>query len=486
MPQYNQPYRPQIHFSPPANWLNDPNGLVHYQGEYHLFYQHHPNSTDWGPMHWGHAVSPDLVNWRHLPIALYPDDNGTIYSGCALIDWHNRAGFGPQAMMAIFTHHRDGYESQSLASSRDRGRTWTKYPGNPVLPPPEGTPDFRDPKVFWYPANGQGYWVLCLAAGKAIYFYTSTDLIHWQQTGSFGEQFSSQFGVWETPDLFELPVGGGPNTRWVLTIGIGMGGPAGGSGMPYFIGQFDGQTFRSENPPETILWADWGADYYAAQSWSDAPEGRRLMIGWLNNWLYARSVPTQGWRGALSLPREVSLQPTNAGIRLFQQPISELSSLRGARHAWQNLTVSPGMNLLENIRGKCFEIVAEFKTSPSLEIFGVRVRVGEQEATTIGYDVRQSKVFIDRTSSGQSSFGPGFAGVHTADLAPHNGSIRLRIFLDWSSVEVFGNQGQVVLTDTIFPDKHSQGLELFVRGGELQIAALEVYELNPAGFTTGE
>lgn len=482
----DQHYRPLYHFSPPANWLNDPNGLVYYQGEYHLFYQYHPGSAVWGPMHWGHAVSQDLVNWQHLAVALYPDENGTIYSGCVVIDWHNRAGFGQQAMIAIFTHHTDGYECQSLAYSQDRGRTWVKYPGNPVIRPPDNCPDFRDPKVFWQPGNGRGNWVLSLAAGQAILFYTSPDLIHWTLSGSFGEAHALGTGVWETPDLFELPLDGSPETRWVLTLGVGQGGPAGLAGMLYFIGRFDGQTFRSENPRDSLLWLDFGADYYAAQSWSEAPHGRRLMIGWLNNWQYALATPTDSWRGVLSLPRELSLRQTEAGIRLFQQPIPECKGLRQGHTHWQSQTIFPGMNLLENITGSSFEIAAEFQPNPAVERFGLRLRVGEREQTTVGYDLRQGKIYLDRTQAGQSSFASGFAGVHSAEMAPFGDSLRLRIFLDRSSVEVFGNDGRVVISDSIFPNEKSQGLELFVQGGELLLKQLDIFEIKPAQFTAGE
>lgn len=486
----NQPARPVYHFTPPSNWMNDPNGLVYYRGEYHLFYQYHPDSAIWGPMHWGHAVSPDLVNWQHLLIALSPDENGYIFSGSAVIDWQNSAGFGREAMIAIFTHHGEGHrESQSLAYSLDKGRTWMKYSGNPVLRQPDATPDFRDPKVFWHTA---GYWTMSLAAGNTILFYISPDLINWTLSGSFGEgEYGSTGGVWETPDLFELPVDGGPETRWVLTVGVGNGGPAGGSGTQYFIGAFDGKTFTSENTKDTILWADFGADYYAAQSWSDEPTGRRIMLGWQNNWQYANLIPTSTWRGAFSLPRELLLAHTANGIRLVQKPVKELETLRGAHQHWQNETIIPGKNLLDNLKGETLEIVAEFQLNPSTDSFGFRVRMGAGEATTIGYNVKQAKLFVDRTHSGQSDFHQGFASMHevvlvptqdSADLAPGDGRLRLHIFVDRSSVEVFGSDGLVVFSDSIFPSEQSQGLELFSEGGPVTLNSLDVYQLNPARF----
>jgi fructan beta-fructosidase len=479
----DQQYRPHYHFSPPSNWLNDPNGLVYYQGEYHLFFQYHPESSVWGPMHWGHAVSPDLIHWQHLPIALYPDEHGMIYSGSAVIDWHNTAGFGKEAMVAIFTHHQKGNERQSLAYSTDRGRTWTKYSGNPVILPPGGLSDFRDPKVFWYSENGAGHWVMVLAAYDTIRFYTSPDLLNWQPGGCFEFDQGDDIEILETPDLFELPVEDSSESRWVLTAGVGKGGPGGKSGMLYFIGQFDGKTFTSVNPQDTILWADFGADYYAAQSWSDEPHGRRVMIGWQNNWQYAHIVPTTTWRGIFSIPRQMSLRQTKNGIRLYQAPIVELYSLRGEHAQWRNLTVPHGRNLLAGWKGDSLEIDAEFQVNPETEFFGFQVRVGVGEQTTVAYDVDQEQVILDRSNSGQSSFDNGFARLHSASMAPVDGKIRLQIFVDRSSVEVFGNDGQVVLADSIFPAEQSLGLELFSEGGDIRLNALDIYELRQANFT---
>ncbi|MEW6402017.1 MAG: glycoside hydrolase family 32 protein [Chloroflexota bacterium] len=477
-----EPYRPQYHFTPPANWMNDPNGLVYYKGEYHVFYQYNPDSTVWGPMHWGHAVSLDLVNWQHLPIALYPDDNGVIFSGSAVIDWHNTAGFGKEAMVIIFTHDKDEEQSQSLAYSTDRGRTWTKYSGNPVLSPPNNIRNFRDPKVFWYGDQGTGHWVMSVAAGSAILFLTSPNLIDWTSSGGFGFGYGETRGVWETPDLFELPVDGGPATRWVLTVGVQDGAPTGGSGTQYFIGTFDGKTFISENPKDTVLWVDFGADYYAAQSWSDEPAGRRLMLGWQNNWEYARVIPTSTWRGALSLPRQLSLTQTADGIRLLQQPISELQTLRNAHQHWQDETITPGSNLLAGVHGDALEIIAEFQENPSADCFGFRVHVGADEFTTIGFNPQQNKLFVDRSHSGRSDFYAGFAATQVADLIPVNGVLRLHIFVDRASVEVFGNDGQVVFSDSIFPSEQSQGLEIFAEGSPVMLNRLDIYQLNSARF----
>ena len=474
--------KPYYHFTPPANWLNDPNGLVYYKGEYHLFYQYHPESAVWGPMHWGHAVSRDLINWQHLPIALFPDEHGMIFSGSAVVDWNNTAGFGKETLVAIFTSHKDNREAQSLSCSTDHGRTWIKYSGNPVIPTPASMKNFRDPKVFWH----ENHWVMSLSAGDAILFYTSSNLKDWEPSGSFGGGYGSTEGVWETPDLFQLSVDNSNEHRWVLTTGVINGAPAGGSGTQYLIGDFDGKTFSSENPKDTILWADYGADYYAAQSWNDEPNGRRLMLGWQNNWEYAKLVPTSTWRGSFSLIRELSLKQTGHGIRLIHQPIPETQILRGKHDHWQKEIIQPGRNALENIHGETLEIMAEFQIAEAVECFGFRVRAGQDEHTTIGYKPKDKTLFVDRTHSGQIDFKDGFASIHSAELLPINNSIRLQIFMDSTSVEVFANDGLVTFTECIFPDRQSQGLELFAEGGNVILASLDIYHLNPATFQTKE
>lgn len=471
-------YRPQYHFSPLANWMNDPNGLVYFDGEYHLFYQYHPGSAVWGAMHWGHAISRDLIHWQHLPIALYPDEHGMIFSGSAVVDWNNAAGFGGKALVAIFTCNKDHIESQNLAYSIDRGRSWKKYDGNPVIPHPQHLRDFRDPKVFWR----EDHWVMSLAAGDKILFYVSSDLKNWEQSGSFGGGYGSTAGVWETPDLFELPVANESETRWVLTVGVGDGSPAGGSGTQYFIGRFDGRTFISENLSDTILWVDYGADYYAPQSWSDEPDARRIMLGWMNNWQYANVVPTPSWRGTFSIPRQLALIKTTNGIRLVQQPVTELEILRGERHHWDDEIIYPHTNLLAGIHGDKFEIIAEFRIMSPIDRFGLRVRVGDGLSTTIGYKVKEQELFADRTISGLRDFNLAFACIHLAPLVAQNGVIQLHIFIDRCSMEVFANQGLVTFTELIFPHPDCLGLELFAAGGQVILDSLDIYQLNPAQF----
>ena len=481
---YDEPFRLQYHFSPAANWMNDPNGMVYYDGEYHLFYQYHPDDIVWGPMHWGHAVSTDLVNWQHLPIALYPDELGYIFSGSAVIDWHDTAGFGAEAMIAIFTHHDPaGRQSQSIAYSLDKGRSWTKYAGNPVIPTPANIRNFRDPKVFWYgDGAGSGHWAMALAAGSAILFYTSPDLKHWQASGGFGFGYGSTEGVWETPDLFELPVDGGPESRWVLTVGVGDGSPAGGSGMQYFVGHFDGQTFTSDNPKTTALWADYGADFYAAQSWSDLPDDRRLWLAWLSNWRYANQTPTEPWRSAMTIPRVVGLTQTAAGIRLTQSPAHELNSLRRQSHHWANLAIQANESWQPGIAGELLEIIATFAPEPGVNALGLHLRVGDDERTTISYGPKSNTLIVDRVEAGDGSFNDQFAAIHAAPVRLIDGQLRLHLFVDRSSLELFVNDGSVSFSELLFPAAGSLGLTFFSSAGKTTIVDLEIHELARALF----
>ena len=485
----DEPFRPQYHVSVPQNWANDPNGLVFTDGEYHLYYQHNPDDVVWGPMHWGHAVSVDLVNWTHLPIALYPDELGTIFSGSAVIDHNNTAGFGEGAMVAVFTHNDNGRQMQSVASSTDNGWTWTKYAGNPVLEPPNNIRNFRDPKVFWYEtAGGAGHWVMSVSAGNIILFFTSPDLLNWESSGGFGLTFGATCGVWETPDLFALPVDGGPDSRWVLAVAIGGCASAGGSGVQYFVGSFDGQTFTSDDDKDTILWADFGADFYAPQSWSEAPDGRRLWLAWMNNWTYAQNIPASTWRGAFTVPRELTLVTTPEGVRLTQQPIAELEQLRGEHWQWRDEVIEPDSDLLDEVAGETLEIVAEFALADLADAdrFGFRLRTGDGEFTTVGYATKARTLYVDRAQSGDVAFNASFGAVHTATMEPLNGLIRLHILIDRSSVEVFGNDGRVVFTEQIFPAGDSLGLELFLDGQQVTLNTLDIWQLEPATFQVAD
>src|SRR4051812_28283356 len=340
---YKEPYRPQIHFSPKEKWMNDPNGMVFYNNKYHLFYQYYPDSTVWGPMHWGHATSSDLVHWQHQPVALYPDSLGYIFSGSAVVDVHNSSGlgkYGKVPLVAIFTHHdpagekkgRNDYQNQSLAYSLDEGTTWTKYAGNPVLKNP-GIRDFRDPKVMWYAK--QQKWVMTLATKDHITFYSAHDLKTWKKESEFGLQTGAHGGVWECPDLFPLKLNG--KTYWVLLVSINPGGPNGGSATQYFVGQFDGKNFISDQ--KDIRWIDYGTDNYAGVTWSNTGN-RKIFIGWMNNWQYGKVVPTKIWRSAITVPRDLGIEKVGDKYFVTSLPVKEFNSINDKQTVLENITAT--------------------------------------------------------------------------------------------------------------------------------------------------
>ena len=490
-PTYTERYRPQYHFSPAVNWANDPNGLVYYGGEYHMFYQYNPFGDKWGHMSWGHAVSPDLVRWQHQPVAIPEDGPVMAFSGSAVVDWKNTSGFGAPGgeppLVAIYTGHRQGNQSQFIAYSTDRGRTWTRYAGNPVVD--IGLADFRDPKVFWYEPQQKWVMVTALSPQHKVRLFSSPDLKRWTQMSEFGPAAAAG-GVWECPDLFPLPVDGDQKkTRWVLIVNLNPGGVAGGSGGQYFVGDFDGTRFTAESPAPNgePLWADYGKDFYAAVSWSDVPksDGRRVWLGWMNNWQYAGDIPTAPWRSAMSLPRTLALETTRDGIRLVQRPVAELQRLRGPRRAVKAQTIPTGSVSLapRGISGKALEINAEFQAGTASE-FGLKVRTGKGEETVIGIDPKAGQLFVDRIRSGDVRFHKDFSGRQTAPLPIENGRVRLRVFVDWSSVEVFAGGGRTVITDQVFPAPESQGVELYAKGGSARLVSLEAWPMASA-WTAG-
>jgi len=814
---YQELYRPQFHFTPATNWMNDPNGLVYFRGEYHLFYQHNPFGNTWGHMSWGHAVSRDLVHWRHLPVAIPEEGDEMIFSGSAVVDYRNTSGFGSRrnpAMVAIYTSARPGSQAQSLAYSTDRGRTWTKYAGNPVLD--IGSGEFRDPKVFWYASERKWVMAVSKAVERKIAFYSSPDLKHWTHMSDFGPA-NAVGGVWECPDLFPLAVdsdGRGHNghraIKWVLIVNINPGAIAGGSGAQYFVGDFDGTTFHADNvagaytppagdlyegfeattygawtptgtafgsgpaagsvppqggvagylgsglansfhdedrgtgtltsptftisrpylnflvgggnhphdpaavdapppagtvfadfegdtygtgwtatgtfagtrppagtigdqqpvsgyegrqlvntfidhdvgtghitspeftvttdyinflvgggshpypgdagnPPtsvnlvvdgqvvrtstgqdsealnwtnwnvaefkgktaridivdentggwghinadqftfadqpafprstetavnllidgqvvrtatgsnsETLDWTSWnvreligetaqiqlvdrntggwghiladnfafadapalsvlqrsswmdyGKDFYAAVTWNDVPDGRRIAIGWMNNWNYANAIPTSPWRSAMSVPRELGLRTLDGQVQLVQRPVRELRSLRTRWPSYhrRGVTIPPGSRTLP-IRGNALDIRATLRLGTATQA-GLKVRTGNGEETIIGYDAEARELYVDRTRSGRSDFSRDFAAdVQRAPLTARHGRVRLRILVDWSSVEVFADQGRRVITDQIFPSASSDGLQLFADGGTATIRSLEIWPMR--------
>ncbi|WP_332631800.1 glycoside hydrolase family 32 protein [Halalkalibacter flavus] len=472
---YNERYRPQFHFSPKENWMNDPNGLVYFEGEYHLFYQYHPDGTKWGPMHWGHAVSKDLIHWDHLPIALFPDELGTIFSGCAVVDYGNTSGLkdgDEDVMVAIFTQHEEGNQKQSIAYSHDRGRTWMKYQNNPVIANP-GLKDIRDPKVFWH--KDAKKWIMSLACGDHIRFYGSSNLLEWEHMSSFGEGYGAHGGVWECQDLIEVPVKGSEEKKWVLIVSINPGAPNGGSGMQYFVGEFDGETFHSDESPETTRWVDYGRDFYAAVSWLDTPTRERIWIGWMSNWQYANEVPTHPWRSAMSIPRVLTLTKTDSVYNLVQTPVKDIEQLRTRETIEEHdVIIHKEKPLKLSGVGPLLEMDIEVKEAQT-DSWGIHVRHGESQ-TTIAFHLKEGQWFIDRTQSGEVDFSREFP---SKDIAPFEKEVKkVQFYLDTSSLEVFLNDGESVMTELIFPSQEDVEMELFATNGEVVFENVKVTNLK--------
>jgi fructan beta-fructosidase len=486
---YQEQYRPQFHFSPEANWMNDPNGMVYFDGEYHLFYQYYPDSTVWGPMHWGHAVSTDLIRWEHLPVALYPDSLGYIFSGSAVIDSKNTSGLGSEtnpAMITIFTYHNPvsektenkTFQNQGIAFSTDKGRTWNKYSGNPVLKNP-GIRDFRDPKVFWHDPTAR--WIMILAVQDRVHLYSSPNLLNWTFESEFGKGIGAHGGVWECPDLFRLKIEGSEISKWVMFVSINPGGPNSGSATQYFTGEFDGHKFVPENINEK--WVDWGRDNYAGVTWSNIPDtdNRRLFLGWMSNWDYATVVPTKVWRSAMTFPRELSLITENNQSCLTSQPVREIERLRidsgmiisyPQKISGEKIIYSDSINLMQ-----C-ELMFEFDLESSkYDSVGIILENSHQERLIIGYSADKKQFFVNRKNSGKNDFSKKFGSVATA---PYTSGKKLKIdlIIDAASTELFADDGRLVMTNLIFPSDRFSTLKIFSKGDEVLLDRSETYNLE--------
>ncbi len=471
---YSQKYRPHLHFAPKKNWMNDPNGLVYFEGEYHLFFQYNPEDSIWGPMHWGHAVSKDMIKWTELGIALYPDELGHIFSGSAVVDWNNTTGFFPNkpGLVLIFTHHLDGSEeippkqSQSLAFSHDNGRTWTKYQGNPVLEH-ENKSDFRDPKVFWHKETDK--WVMVLATGQTISIYSSQNLIDWKFESEFGDNIGVHDGVWECPDLFQLKVENSEETKWVLFVSVGDNPQfEAGSRTQYFIGSFDGSKFTADD--ESYNWLDFGKDNYAGVSFSDIPkeDGRRIYLGWMSNWRYANQVPTEGWRSQMTLPRELSLRKNGEIYKVIQKPVKELDSYFSNKENIQNV-IGIGDGLKEyKINKSYLELVLNIERLDATQ-FGIILHHTEEYFTKITFDSTENTVVLDRKSSGVIDFSESFSYRQAVKIGNVN-DIQLHMVIDSSSIELFVNEGEYALTSLIYPDKPCEYISIFAVDGKIKIS----------------
>lgn len=489
MLSFDQPFRPQYHYTPRKNWMNDPNGLVYHDGTYHLFHQYNPEGDTWGHMSWYHAVSPDLVHWEHRGVAIPEEGNEMIFSGSAVVDAGNTSGLGnedgPPPLVAVYTSHytHDGGafdEAQSLAYSNDAGRTWTKFEGNPVLDHPDA--NFRDPNVFWHEPSERWIMAVALPTRHTVQLYGSADLKRWSHLSDFGPAGATG-GIWECPALFQVPVADTGRLAWVLQVDLNPGSVAGGSGGQYFLGTFDGTRFtpREGRDLSEPRWVDHGPDFYAAIPWSNIPAsvGRTPWLGWMNNWRYAEQIPTSPWRSAMTIPRSVTLRSVEGEPRLVQQPVSELEQLRE-----DPVQVSERSVTSETIRlpadaggGRTVEFVAVFAPE-SADTVGVNVCVGPDEKTVVGYDSENKTVFVDRRMSGRTDFDDGFAARDDAPLTPVEGRVKIHILIDRSSLEVFANDGARVLTHRIFPSPSSTATEVFARNGTARLVRFTAWTLR--------
>jgi len=484
---YQEFHRPQFHFTPESKWMNDPNGLYYHKGKYHLFYQYFPDSIVWGPMHWGHAESNDLLHWKHLPIALFPDSLGYIFSGGAIVDKNNTSKLGTNdnpPIIATFTHHdiagekakTNDFQKQSIAYSLDGGYEWIKYAGNPVIPNTQKIKDFRDPKVVWHEPSQK--WILVLAAYDRVKFYASANLIDWEFLSDFGVEGDKR--LWECPDLFPMKVEGTNEYKWVLIVSIQKNAPNDGTATSYFVGHFDGTVFKSE--VENQEWLDWGTDNYAFVTWNNVPkdDGRILGIGWMSNWQYAQIVPTENWRSAMTLPRELTLVKSKSKYSLHGLPIREFQTLRGASTALNQLEII-GEKVLEGSFSASqveLDITVNLKKTTA-NSFGIKLQNELGENILIKFDKREGKMFVDRTNSRKHKFSEDFfKNIHSAPIAFEKEKMNIRLIIDAASVEIFINNGELSFTSIFFPSKEFSTISLFANNGTFNIINAEIHPLK--------
>jgi fructan beta-fructosidase len=470
---YTENFRPQFHFSPAKNWCNDPNGLVYNNGIYHLFYQHNPFGNQWGHMTWAHATSKDLLHWKHLPIAISEENGIMIFSGTCVVDKNNTSGFGKKGkipMVAVYTGHIENVnQSQHIAYSLDDGVTWTKYTGNPVLD--LNKKDFRDPKIFWY--GQKKYWVMCVMqpVEHLVQFYSSKNLKDWKHLSDFGPVGDTS-GVWECPDLVQVPVEGLFNKKkWLLQTSQN-------ASMQYFVGEFDGVNFKNENSIDKINRPDYGPDYYAAISYNQLPTSHLpTAIGWVNNWNYANDIPTTPWKSAISLPRNLSVKKSNGDWLLMQKPIAFTSSLRKKIFALKNEWVIDKKVL--PLKSKHFEM--EVTIEPALSsITGIKLAIADTNCFEIGYDEAKQLFYVDRSKIGNTFTNENFKKLSRFEknISLKNKKLQLHVFCDDSIVEVFVNDGEVVFTTQIFSGSKNNGIELFSIGGKSKFENLKLGDVK--------
>ena len=494
-------YRPEYHHTPLYGWMNDANGLVYKDGEYHLYFQYNPYGSKWGNMHWGHSVSKDLVHWQHLDPAIARDTLGHIFSGSTVIDKNNSAGYGKDAMIAFYTSASDEHgQIQCMAYSNDNGRTYTKYEKNPILTPFDGLKDFRDPKVFWYePAQK---WYMIVSADKNMRFYSSTDLKQWEYLSQFGEGYGVQPNQFECPDFIQLPVDGNKdNMKWVMMVNINPGCPFGGSATEYFIGDFDGKEFKCDTDKIVTKWLDFGKDHYATVCFSNTGD-RIIAVPWMSNWQYANVTPIRQYRGANALPRELSLYTKNGEIYMAANVVKETEALRKSTRYIESLSVE-GETVIDSITdGLNSGVELEMDIVPGkAQTVGFDIMNAKGEKTKIYLDLKSGRAVMDRTESGLIAFGekaePHFKENHDrrktesinyindfalgtwAPLSLCEGkSYHLNVFVDKCSVELFVDGGRIAMTNLVFPTEVYNSLRFYTEGGKAEVKNLSIHKLG--------
>lgn len=470
-------FRPVYHHTPVYGWMNDPNGMFYKDRVYHLYFQYNPYGSMWGNMTWGHSTSTDLVHWTDEGTPIVADAWGTIFSGSCVVDKDNTAGFGKGAVIAFYTSAKPSpwgdVQAQSMAYSLDNGKTFTKYEHNPILTSSER--DFRDPKVFWY-APGK-HWVMMLAVGQEIQIYSSSNLKDWTKESSFGAMQGAHGGVWECPDLVEVPVEGTKEKKWVLICNINPGGPFGGSATQYFVGHFDGKVFVNESPTLT-KWMDWGKDNYATVTWSNAPAGRCIALGWMSNWQYANNVPTTQYRSTNTIARDLTLYKVDEELYLRSKPSAEIEKARGKKINLPAFKVS-GIHEVESLltdNNGAYELDMTIENAGSSKIAFSLVN-GKGEKVSMYYDVVRKQFVMDRSVSGVVDFSRDFPAVTVAPV-DNTDTIHLRLFVDRSSIEAFGEDGKFVMTNLVFPAEPYNKLIFESEENGYTVKSLDVYRLQ--------
>lgn len=469
-------FRPVYHHTPVYGWMNDPNGMFYKDGVYHLYFQYNPYGSVWGNMHWGHSTSTDLMHWKFEGCAIVPDAWGAIFSGSCVVDHENTAGFGKEAVVAFYTSAKStpwgDIQMQSMAYSLDNGKTFTKYEGNPILTSSEK--DFRDPKVFWY-APGK-HWVMILAVGQHMEIYSSVNLKEWKKESEFGAMQGAHGGVWECPDLVEIPVEGTREKKWVLICNLNPGGPFGGSAAQYFVGSFDGKKFVNESPTQT-KWMDWGKDNYATVTWNNAPDGRCIALGWMSNWQYANNVPTRQYRSANTLARDLTLYREGQELYLKSTPSVEVKKARGEKVSISSFKVSDKHEvMLFNDGQGAYEIEMVIQNAGSSKI-GFALLNEKGEKVDMYYDLNRKLFVMDRSESGIVDFSRDFPAVTVAPVNTDK-ELTLRLFVDCSSVEAFGEDGKFVMTNLVFPSVPYRKMSLESDKNGYVVKSLNVYKLQ--------